>query len=401
MRIAASPREQAGPNPMRMARDGSDRIQEQLGELTEVLRATALEADRRARLPETVVRTLQELHLFRLWIPRSYGGLELALPDTLQIYESAARIDGSVGWAVMIGAGGGLFAAYLEPETAAAIFAPDDAVIAGSGAPEGHAERTAGGYRVTGRWRFASGADYATTFTANCVVTDGGRPLVAEEGEPLIRAMAFTPSQVAIVPTWDSSGMRGTGSHDIEVRDVFVPEERSFSVFTDPPLETGPLYRVPFLTVTELSVAAVALGIARHALDAFGALARRKKSLGSDQTLAEDTVVQARYAESHARWRLAQAGLATLASQAWEAALTGRPSTPDELAEVTASCAACVSALRGAVDDLAGLAGMTAIAVDDELARAWRDLQAVGAHVAVAPRQLAPAGAVLLGRTAP
>lgn len=373
-----------------------DRIQRRLGELTHELRASASQADRLARLPEPVVRRLHELRLFRLWIPERYGGLELALPETLEIYESVARIDGSIGWAVMIGAGGGLFGAYLDPETADEIFSPLDAVIAGSGMPDGRAEQVAGGYLVTGRWRYASGADYATTFTANCVVTKGGRPVESEKGVPLVRAMAFEPSQVTILPTWDTSGMRGTGSQDIEVREAFVPANRSFSVFADPPREPGPLYRLPFHVVTELPVAAVAVGIARHALESFAALARTKKPLGSDATLSQDAVVGARYAEGHARWRLAQSALRALATSAWQAALAGRPLTPSERAEITAVCTASVAELLATVGDLARLAGMAAIASDGELARAWRDLQAASVHFAVAPHQLAAAGGVLL-----
>src|SRR5690606_333711 len=109
-------------------------------------------------LPDEVVNLLVRHRLFRLWIPRRYDGLELTLPDALAVYERAAQIDGSLGWAVMIGAGGGLFAAYLEESAAREIFGPASAVIAGSGAPDGRAERAAGGYRVSGRWRYASGA---------------------------------------------------------------------------------------------------------------------------------------------------------------------------------------------------------------------------------------------------
>jgi alkylation response protein AidB-like acyl-CoA dehydrogenase len=383
-----------------MQTNSDDRLLAQLAELTSSLRAHANEADRLRQLPERVVRTLIELRLFRLWIPRRYGGLELPLPQTLEIYEAAARIDGSVGWAVMIGSGGGLFAAYLDPAVASELFAPANAVVAGSGAPDGRAERVAGGYRVSGRWRYASGANYATTFTANCVVTEDGKPLVDADGKPLIRAMAFTPSQVAVLPSWDTSGMRGTGSHDFEVRDVLVPDQRSFSVFTDTPREAGVLYRLPFGVLTELPITAVAVGIARHALDAFAVLAKQKKPQGSDTSLADDPTVQTQYATSHARWRLNQAALYALAEQSWQLVLGGCPLRTHELAEITASCTLCVSELEAAVGDLARLAGMSAIAQDDELARSSRDLQTLAAHVAVSPRHWRSSGRALLSAAA-
>lgn len=379
----------------------TDRLLAQLAELTPSLRAHANEADRLARLPEQVVRTLIELRLFRLWIPRRYGGFELPLPQALAIYEAAGRIDGSIGWAVMIGSGGGLFAAYLDPAVAGEIFAPANAVIAGSGAPEGRAERVAAGYRVSGRWRYASGANYATAFTANCVLTKpDGLPLVDADGRPLIRAMTFTPSQVAVLPSWDTSGMRGTGSHDFEVRDVLVPDQHTFSVITDAPREAGALYRLPFGVLTELPITAVAVGIARHALDAFALLAKQKKFHGSDISPADEPTVQTQYAKSYARWRVVQAALYSLADSGWRVVLSGLRPNPHELAEITASCILCISELEAAVADLARLAGMSAIAQGDELARASRDLQALAAHVAVSPRQWLPSGRALLSASA-
>jgi alkylation response protein AidB-like acyl-CoA dehydrogenase len=367
-----------------------------LAALTPALRSHAEEADRLARLPEPVVRELIALRAFRLWIPRRFDGLELGLAEALRIYEAAARIDGSVGWAVMIGAGGGLFAACLEPATAYEIFGPAAALIAGSGAPDGSAERVDDGYRVSGEWRYASGACDATTFTANCVVTHDGRPVRGADGAPLIRAMAFTPAQVVIRASWDSIGMRGTGSHDFAVRDAWVPERRSFSVQVPVMHDAGPLYQLPFAVLTELPVAAVAVGVAQHALDAFAMLAARKRAQGAAAVLADDALVQAAYAESHARCVQLRAALYALADRAWAAALCRRALGPEELAEITASCAAGVAQLIDAVGVLARLAGMTAIARQPELARACHDLQALAAHAAVAPQQLVAAGRALL-----
>lgn len=208
-----------------------EELHQRLDELTPVVRAHAVETDRSAELGKEVVGVLKASGFFKLWVPKCHGGLELDLPRTLRIYESAATIDGSLGWAVMIGSGGGLFAAYLEPQAARELFSPADAVVAGSGAPNGRAERVPNGYRASGRWRYASGARYATIFTANCVVTSGGSPVPVpvpdSQGKPLIRALSFAPANVAVIPTWDATGMRGTGSHDIEVRSLFSPIHRA------------------------------------------------------------------------------------------------------------------------------------------------------------------------------
>jgi indole-3-acetate monooxygenase len=369
-----------------------------VGQLAPLVREHVAEADALARLPDALVRALLDAGLFRLWIPKNCGGFELSLVGALKVYEAAATLDGSLGWSVMIGSGGGLFAAYLEPGAAREMFAKPNAVIAGSGAPLGRAERVRDGYVVSGRWPYASGAHYATTFTANCVLTEGGVETSSDDGSPKIRAMSFDPSQVAILPTWNSHGMRGTGSHDFVVKDAFVPEQRTFSVFTDAPHEPGTLYRLPFGVLTELPVAAVALGIARHAIDAFAGLARAKKRYSSDAPLASDPAVQLQYARSHARWSAEQASLYAAAASIWHVAVMGRTPNAAELAEVTARCVVGVSELQRLVADLAALAGMNATATTDEFARAARDLQTLAAHTSVSPSHLASTGAMLLSR---
>lgn len=371
----------------------TDRLLERLAELAPQVRQLAAESERMARLSPELVDGLFERDLFRLWVPRSCGGHELSLPDALRVHAAAARLDGALGWTVMIGAGGGLFAAWLEQDVAQEIFGRPESVVAGSGAPTGRAERVAGGYRVTGRWRYASGAYHASVFTANCVVTEDGTPVHDARGRPLVRAMAFDPAQVRIAPAWDTSGMRATSSEDFTVEDMFVPERRSFSL-AEPPRESGPLYRLPFEVLTELPVAAVGVGIARHALDAFASLARGKTR--GDAPLAQDPLVRERFAGSAAHVKLAEAGLERLADEAWQAACDGHTLSPGERATITAGAITIVETVRGAVDALAALAGMNAIQQDDELARARRDVHALGAHASISPLNLAAAGAALL-----
>jgi alkylation response protein AidB-like acyl-CoA dehydrogenase len=338
-------------------------------------------------LPEPVVAAIVERGLFRLWIPRRYGGAELSLPEALEVYEAAARLDGSFGWSVMIGSGGGLFAAYLEPQIAAALFEPRAAVVAGSGAPTGTAERVAGGYRVSGRWRYASGAHYATVFTANCRVTELGSPVMSA-GEPLIRAMALDPRDVIIHRTWDTSGLRATGSHDIEVVQAFVPSNATFSVFADPPLETGPLYRIPFGTLTELPVSAVALGIAEHALEEFVSLAHAKRPASSSVPLDRQETVQASLRRARRGLADAQRVLYEHAHRVWNATVaSGRPDE-DTVRACTEGSVRLVRALVSAIAELVPLSGMNALHAEDPFAITWRDLEAVAAHYSVSPINL-------------
>jgi alkylation response protein AidB-like acyl-CoA dehydrogenase len=213
--------------------------------------------------------------------------------------------------------------------------------------------------------------------------------------------MLLDSSQVTILPAWDASGLRGTGSDDFEVRDVLVPDQRSFSLTSPASRETGPLYRIPLGTAMELSITAVAIGIVGHALDEFAILTRRKQAPGQGAPLADDPGVQARYAEARATWGLIKAGVDSLARRVWQDAVAHRLISNTELSEVTATCTLAVASLRAAVSDLVALAGMTAIQPDSELARAWRDLQALSAHGAVTPRHLTKIGATLLAASEP
>jgi indole-3-acetate monooxygenase len=370
-----------------------DEILVRLGDIGPIIRQSADEAERLARLPKQVVYALVRYGLFRLWVPKKCAGFELDLPEALQVYEATARLDGSVGWAVMIGSCGGLYAAHLDSLTANAVFARPEAVVASAMTPDGRATRVAGGYRVTGCWHYATGAHYATTFVANCIVMDGGTLAFGDNGRPVTRALVLDSSQVSILPAWDSSGLRAAGSDDFEVRDVLVPEQCSFSLANASPREMGPLYRLPLNTLTELSVTAVALGIAGHALDEFAGITRRTKisGLGTD-----DPTVQSRYAEARAMWGLAKAGIDSLARRVWQGALASRALSLGELSEVTVGCTLSVAKLRAAVGELVALSGMTALQPDGDLARAWCDLQALAAHVSVSPRHLMTAGATLL-----
>jgi indole-3-acetate monooxygenase len=343
--------------------------------LAPLIRAQMPAGRRACRMPDAVVQAAVEHGLFRLWIPRRYGGFECSLPEALGIYEAAARMDGSFGWAVMIGSGGGLFAAYLEPERAQRVFGPRAAVVAGSGAPTGFAERIPGGYRATGRWKYASGADYATM---------GGKAIVAA-GAPQVRAMAFEPADVAIHRTWDTSGLRATGSHDISVTDVFVPESATFSVMDDRPREPGPLYRLPFETLTGLPVSAVVLGVALQAVAEFESLARSKPAPGGTTSL--DHVGAVRVALRSAQDRLGAARCAVLdcANAVWARVIAGERPGPQACRQV------CVDSVRQAVRAVAELvpyAGMNAIHCDDAFGVAWRDLETVAAHFSVSPLNL-------------
>ena len=362
-----------------------------LDAMAPLVAAEAERSEREARTTAAVAERIVDAGLYRLYLPRSIGAPELDLAPALEVFEAASRIDGSFGWAVTIG---GLFAGALEPGTAAEIFGPREALIAGSGKPGGTAKPVDSGYLAGGRWNFASGAHYATFFTANCILED--ERSADGSDQPVIRAMAFPAREVEVVETWDPAGMRGTGSHDFTVESSLVPFRRSFDVFGEWTFETGPLYRYPFAAHAETSFAAVALGIGRHAIDEFLALAGSRRSLFTGEPLGDRQGARVRLGEAEALVSAARAWFFEVARSNWATVAAGEPLAREEAARVSlASIHAATSAARAATV-LFEAGGSAALEAGSPLARAWRDVHALTKHVAVSPLGYEAAAAGLL-----
>ena len=227
--------------------------------LLEAIEARALELNTAGAAPDVladgVVSWMIEQKLFKLFVPKALGGLELSLSEAVRIYDALAAIDGSLGWQAQIGAGGAYFVPDFQPEISRQLFEPPEAVVAGSGYPGGTARPVSGGYVVSGRWRYASGAQYATIITANALVEEGGAQR--------IQAVAFEPKQVEMIRDWDAFGMQRTSSWSFLADEVFVPAERAFIVgqrVWDPGYS---VYYLPFDLFAVASIAPVAIGVAR------------------------------------------------------------------------------------------------------------------------------------------
>ena len=199
----------------------------------------------------------------------------------------------------MIGGCYATFGGLLSPEGAAEIFGDPSTISAGAFRPEGTAIEVDGGYRVTGRWSLGSGSSHANWFIAGCVVVREGKPVQTTSGAPLMREVFMPASAVQVVDTWNSTGLRGTASHDYTVDNVFVPSSRTLW-FQDPPTCDRSLYRMPPIAMFATFISAVPLGIARHAIDAFVALARGKTLAMGTGVVADRPVAQATVGRAHA-----------------------------------------------------------------------------------------------------
>lgn len=362
------------------------------------IRACRDEIERSRSLPRSLVTALVEAGLFDMYVPKSLGGLEIDLVTFLRVIEEVARIDGSVGWALATGATHGALGAYLREDVARIIYCDTpNAIVAGSVNPKGKAIAVEGGYKVSGRWGFCSGIGHSTWVFGNCIVYDGDTPRLCQANMPQMRFMLFPVDRCEIHDTWHVSGLRGTGSHDFTVTDLFVPEEWSLEAFTAQPYQSGTLYSCPLITFFAASIAAPPLGMARGAIDALVELACAKIPTGQQSLLRERPSVQADVARAEALVRSARMFLFQSLQEIWEVAATGGKVTMEQRAMARIAGTHAAMSAAQAVDLMYKAGGGTAIYQNCLLERFFRDVHVATQHVSVTATYYEISGRVLLG----
>ncbi|MDX3455654.1 acyl-CoA dehydrogenase family protein [Streptomyces sp. ME02-8801-2C] len=334
------------------------------------------------RLHPEVIAALPATGFARHFVPRlrggRAGGRAGGFTELVNAVAAVGEACASTAWICALQAGHARLAAHLPEPAQAELWAdgPDTAIAAAVVPPSGRLVQVPGGRRLTGRWAWASGADHADWILL-ATLDDSGA------GQPLYRVLALPREDVQVHATWDSVGLRGTGSDTVTVDDVFVPEHRSFlreALMTGVrDADAAPCHRVPYTLVASLLFCAPALGAARGALDAWTALARQRDASG-------DPGVQQTLARCSAEIDAAQLLLETAAARADRAALTPPAAfEPATAARNQRDAAVAVDMLVGAVERLFRTAGVRALSQDSPLQRAWRDVHAVAAHATLQP----------------
>ena len=354
--------------------------------------ARAGETEAARRVPRDLLDGLAAAGVFRLLRPPSHGGLGARLPDGLLVFEALARADASVGWNATMGAGSFIDIAGLPRATFDALFAgAPDAVTAGVFSPSGALEADGDGFRVTGRWSFASGCEDADWIYANCL--EG-----VVHGIPQMRMAVFAPDQVTIEDTWRVAGLCGTGSHHIHVEGVRVPVERTTRPMMDPPCVDAPFVRVPPPAFFALGVAGVALGVARGALDDLLALATDKVPLLHSRPMAEDATFHMVLASADTELAAARALWRETAEAVWATAEAGDEPTLPARARTRAAAAWAAQRAADVVRSAYRAAGGGAIHLASPFQRRLRDIDVITQHMLVRPDTLTTAGRILAGR---
>lgn len=360
--------------------------------------ATREEAERTRQTPPGLARALAEAGLYQMFLPRSAGGPEVAPLIAFEAIEALSRADGSVGWNAMIGTDISLFTGWLAKDTVRSMAgSPPDLRVAGSLRPQGKAWPVKGGYRVKGRWNFASGITHANWLYCTCLVMDGEQPAETAAGTPRVRAMWLPIVEATVVDTWATIGMRGTGSQDFSVDDVVVPADRS-SFLADQPIESGPLYQ-PRMVLTYLWAlnTANALGIARGAMDAFVEMAGRDASTGSPALLRDRPAVQARVGEAEAIINACRAYVVTAVDRVWHAMRDGETNPAAKVVDARIAVTHGMHEAVRAVDILFKAAGTNAIYTRNPLERHFRDIHVAIQHNSAFMVHYESAGKALMG----
>ena len=369
-------------------------------DLAPSISARSAEIDAGRRLPPDLLAQLKAAGCFRMFVPKSHGGLDVDVPASMEIIETLATADGSTGWVVMIGSETPMFLALLSRKRFDHLYANGpDVIIGGAFAPRGQAEMIDGGYRVSGRWSFASGCQHSDWLFGNCVVTENGKPRPGLiPGTPEARAMMFAPPKAQIIDTWSVNGLRGTGSHDIAVENLVVPADDSFDIFLGQSSVPGPSMAEPLLYAA-LHIGTVAIGIAQRALTEIVALANtNKRRLYASASLAESPLFQFRLGQADASLRAARNLLHSEADAVWNSAVAGNPISIDGRAPVMAAIAWAVHTCAAVVDSCYKAGGGTSPYDGSPLQRCMRDIQTLTQHAAVAESWLTTSGAAILGR---
>jgi alkylation response protein AidB-like acyl-CoA dehydrogenase len=389
------------------AADRERRATELIGrarELIPLLDRAGDRIERERRIPDDVLDALHEARLFRLLIPRSCDGEEVEPATLFQVVEAIAQGDASVAWCIGQGSGVSMTAAYVKPEIACAVFGDRRAVAAcGPNNPKARAAVCDGGYRVTGEWGFASGSRHAAWLLGHSTVCEpDGKPRLGPGGKPLeLRSMLFPKSNATMNEDWNVMGLKGTGSVSYAVKDIFVPDDFSFTRDTDADRrEPGPLYRFSMFNMFGVGFSGVALGIARRTLDDFIKLAMAKKPYGATALLCDNNTIQSQVGLSEARLQSSRTYVIETYRKLYGAVAQGLRFTPEmRIANRIVTCYAIQQA-REVMNFVYHAAGATAIFENNPFERRFRDLHTVTQQGQGQYSNFESLGQTLMGRTA-
>lgn len=369
-------------------------------ELAAHIAAAAEDIERNRGLPDALVAALFEAGLFSLLVPRSMGGLEIDLLTFARAIEEVARVDASAAWCLGQANGLTAYVAHGDPAAMREVFGEPGTILAngpGEGNRPGKAIRVEGGWRISGRWMFASGIGHATWLLAICHLYDErGEPILDRRGESAWRLMLVPKSAVTVHDVWHVVGLRGTGSQSFSASEVFVPQARAIDPEA-PVQERGVLYLFSNNGVFGPAFGSVALGIASAALAEFVDFAGAKVPRTMQHPIRDNATVQAGVAQARARLESARAYLHQTLSWVWASAAARGSLEVSERVEARLAATHATQEAAAVMDAVYAMAGSHAILETGPFARRFRDMHAVTQQYQARRQHYEHVGRYLLG----
>ena len=353
--------------------------------LAPALAERAPKAEALRRIPEETVTDLHRTGLFRAFQPKGVGGSELPYGAFVDLCGTLGRACGSTSWVYANLAVHHLMIGMWPAEAQDEVWGPSPDTLVGSSLvfPAGRAQRVEGGYRVSGRWPFSSGVDPCTWLMVGAMVApDGGK------GAPEARMFLLPKADYNVIDTWHVAGLKGTGSKDIEVKDMFVPEHRTLAMDATKGGPTpgstrnpGVLYRLPLMALFQFCITSPILGMAQGAVQSFIAKTRTRAASYTGAKLAELATIQVRLAEASALTDSAEITMRHCCADAEAITAAGKVPTIEQKVRYRRDAAFSVRQCVRAVDLIMEMYGGGGLYDHQPIQRAWRDAHAGAAHI--------------------
>jgi indole-3-acetate monooxygenase len=357
-------------------------------------------SEKQRTLTRPLVDALWETGLMQFMNPQAAGGHEPGFAELIDTWMELARQDGSLGWIGIANIPSACFAAaYLPDEGFKAVFAANDnrVTMGGQFFPNGMGDKVDGGYRLTGTWQFGSGIGHSEYVCAGFLPMDNGQMVMATDVMPLMMVAIVPRENVTFKDGWHVQGLKGTGSYDYELKDVFVPASHTYPLMTRTPLRGGSIYRFGVLPLTGCGHAAWALGVSRSAIDDVRALAISKTRMGETTSVAHRLTFQRNLAHHEAMWRAAHRLVVDTYTAFESDVAAGADVTPAMRCDMRIAAVYATEASREIVQWAHLAAGTTAIREGSRLERAFRDMYTGTQHAFISENIYTEAGKLMLG----
>lgn len=373
----------------------AESILEKARSIVPILRDNSERIEKNRKLPENIVEILRSTGVFRAAMPKEWGGPELTSLQQTQLIEIIATGDVSSAWCSMIGMDSGIYSGFLPQDIAREVYPHLDMANSGWIHPQGRAEKVAGGYRVSGKWRFGSGISHCEVLVSGVVVYKNGIPALdpITGKSPYWRVMVAKPNQFNIIDSWHTTGLAGSGSMDYSVEDLFIPDDHSFAF--NQPFRAGPLHNSPDAILRKMS--GIPLGMARACLDYVRNQAASRIDRETKTPWVNDVRVQCAIAKAEMELSAARSFVYSSLDKQWNKLSINDDFSADDRVSTALARYNAFQVARHIVQTMYNLIGGSSVYKKSPLDRWLRDAQTMCQHAVAQDAILQLTGNVLVG----